>query len=362
MIEFELHDLRTAFTACARVADGRRTAVLGNVLVVTTREAAKLYASDGENYIAVNVDPLYGSDLRFLLPVSRMLPILATATDDRISIEDDDRNIIVKCGSAVFHLPKQDPAEFPAMPTLDGDCVEVRIARAELSRAIRSVEYATDQDSTRYQLGGVLFQADPDCMYAVATDGRRLANYEATTLPMEGKGFANAIIPLKACKMIAAMEGDEFARVRIGSRMLEVVCGSTVIAATLVEGRYPDWPKVIPSSEGATEIEIPANKLERLVRQAAITSTDESRGISLRVADGQIIASSKTADVGSAQVTEAIDCQASVEATLDHKFILEPLRMLEPDDVVTLSFLSPEKPVTMRAGAFVYVLMPMSRA
>jgi DNA polymerase-3 subunit beta len=360
MIEFDLHDLRTAFTACARVADGRRTAVLGNVLVDPGALECSLLASDGENYISVDCKTTCGASSGVLLPVSRMLPILSTATGDRISIEDDDRSIIVKCGSAVFHLPKQDPAEFPAMPTLDGECVEVRIARSELSRSIRSVEYATDQDSTRYQLGGVLFDARTDTLHFVATDGRRLA-YSWSWTKNQGSA-SNAIVPIKACKMIAAMEGDDEATIRIGSRMLEVSCGSTVIAATLVEGRYPAWEKVIPDNTSATEIEIPANKLERLVRQAAITSTDESRGISLRVADGKIVASSKTADVGSAQVVEAIECSHEVEATLDHKFILEPLRMLEPDDVVTLSFLSPQQPVTMRAGAFLCVLMPMSRA
>jgi DNA polymerase-3 subunit beta len=290
-----------------------------------------------------------------------MLPILSTATSDVVIIGDDGNSIEIECGSAVFTLPKLDPAEFPSMPTLDGDCVEVRISRAELSKAIRSVEYATDQDSTRYQLGGVLLQADPDRLYTVATDGRRLANYDATTLPMDGKGFANAIVPLKACKMISAIEGGDEATIRIGSRMLEVSCGSTVIAATLVEGRYPNWNAVIPDNSEATEIEIPAGKLERLVRQAAITSTDESRGISLKLSEGKIVASSKTADVGSAQVVEAIECSHEVEATLDHKFILEPLKQLEAHEVVTLSFLSPDKPVTMRAGAFFYVLMPMSR-
>jgi DNA polymerase-3 subunit beta len=361
MIEFDLHDLRAAFTACARVADGRRTAVLGNVLLVTTRDSAQLYASDGENHFRCIIECDPESPAKVLLPVSRMLPILSTATDDRISIEDDDRNIVVKCGSAVFHLPKQDPAEFPAMPTLEGECVEVRIARAELSKAIRSVEYATDQDSTRYQLGGVLFETVGCAFHFVATDGRRMANY-LHTIAANPKSDIRAIVPLRACKMIAAIDGGDEVTISGGGRWMQVSCGSTVIAATLVEGRYPDWPKVIPSSEGATDIEIPAGKLERLVRQAAITSTDESRGISLRVSDGKIIASSKTADVGSAQVVEAIECSYEVEATLDHKFILEPLRILEPDDVVTLSFLSPDKPVTMRAGAFLYVLMPMSRS
>lgn len=138
MIEFDLHDLRSAFAACARVADGRRTAVLGNVLVEDRDDVAHLFASDGENYIRVSCETGFGGSYgaKFLLPVSRMLPILATATSDVVIIGDDGSSIEIECGQASFHLPKQDPAEFPAMPSLDGDCVEVRIARAELSLSL----------------------------------------------------------------------------------------------------------------------------------------------------------------------------------------------------------------------------------
>jgi hypothetical protein len=61
MIEFDLNDLRAAFGACARVADGRRTAVLGNVLVDPGALECSLLASDGENYISVDCKATCGA-------------------------------------------------------------------------------------------------------------------------------------------------------------------------------------------------------------------------------------------------------------------------------------------------------------
>jgi hypothetical protein len=101
---------------------------------------------------------------------------------------------------------------------------------------------ATDQESTRYQLGGVLF-----CGQGVtATDGRRL--HRAVTVADFGDQYTR-IVPLRAVKAVAALIKlfrDSSVLVDFDAQInCVVVCGEKWKYKTrLVEGRYPNWERV----------------------------------------------------------------------------------------------------------------------
>jgi hypothetical protein len=101
---------------------------------------------------------------------------------------------------------------------------------------------ATDQESTRYQLGGVLF-----CGQGVtATDGRRL--HRAVTVADFGDDYRR-IVPLRAVKAVAALIRlfkDSSVLVDFDAQVdCVVICGERWKYKTrLVEGRYPNWESV----------------------------------------------------------------------------------------------------------------------
>src|SRR3974390_420552 len=109
-----------------------------------------------------------------VLPISRFLSILRESSDEKLAVESDGRKILVRGPGSEFQLPSENPDEFPAVGLFDEARYHELPARF-FREVVRRTVFATDNESSRYALGGVLLELAPDHIMAVATDGRRLA-------------------------------------------------------------------------------------------------------------------------------------------------------------------------------------------
>jgi hypothetical protein len=88
--------------------------------------------------------------------------ILRTSTAEELYLEGDDDHLIVREGRrAEFKLPGEDPSLFPEVPDFAATSFH-EVRAADLKRLIRRTMFATDVESTRYALGGVLVELTPE--------------------------------------------------------------------------------------------------------------------------------------------------------------------------------------------------------
>ena len=162
---------------------------------------------------------------------------------------------------------------------------------AILKKLIRRTIFATDLESARYALGGVLVELTGESIAMVGTDGRRLARMVA---PAEAENEPPAptgtpVIPVKALKLIERNLVDDDVLVHLaiqaGTAVL-VRTESAVIYSRLVEGRFPRYQDVFPAN---VEVKIPleAGPLRLAVEQASIVTSDESRGVDFQFGPGR---------------------------------------------------------------------------
>src|SRR5271166_7046419 len=114
-----------------------------------------------------------------ILPTTQMGSILRTSTDTELAIETDDEHLVVRGLHSEFTLPVEDVHLFPEVPDFAATSYHV-VAASDLKKLIRRTMFATDVESTRYALGGVLVEFTDDTITMVGTDGRRLARMSAT--------------------------------------------------------------------------------------------------------------------------------------------------------------------------------------
>src|SRR3954463_15381524 len=138
-----------------------------------------------------------------ILPTQRVASILRTSDDQELYIEGEGDYLLVRGRRSEFTLPGEDPALYPEVPDFAATSYHV-VAAADLRKLIRRTMFATDVESTRYALGGVLVELDAESITMVGTDGRRLAKMSA---PAEAENHAlpptgNPVIPVKALKLI----------------------------------------------------------------------------------------------------------------------------------------------------------------
>ena len=130
---------------------------------------------------------------------------------------------------------------------------------------IRRTIFATDNESSRYALGGVLLEMAADKITGVGTDGRRLAKMEVPAQGVGGHqtGDSMTIVPTKAMQLIERALTDGDAEIQIAARANEVLVRSprATIYSRLVEGRFPKWRDVFPQRTGAMKVELTVGPL-----------------------------------------------------------------------------------------------------
>ena len=108
-----------------------------------------------------------------VLPISPFGSILRESSDEKLLLETDGRSTLVR-GQSEFRLPTENPDEFPAVKQFEETQYHELPARF-FREVVHRTAFATDNESSRYALGGVLIELSEDKLTAVGTDGRRLA-------------------------------------------------------------------------------------------------------------------------------------------------------------------------------------------
>jgi len=187
-----------------------------------------------------------------ILPTARIGSILRTSTDDELALEADGDHLMIRGLHSEFKLPGEDPSLYPEVPDFAATSYHV-IRAADLRKLIRRTIFATDVESTRYALGGVLVELTPETITMVGTDGRRLARM---TAPAEAENQAanptgSPVIPVKALKLIERNLDDDDLDVHLAIQSGAAVLVRTeraVIYSRLVEGRFPRYQDGFPAT------------------------------------------------------------------------------------------------------------------
>ena len=354
-----------AFADAACVAPTRSSKpILQSVLLRLADGEAVLVATDLEvglrrRVLGVTAD-LAGS---VVLPTAKFAAILRTSNDETLSIEAEGGQLIVRGLRSRHTLNTEDPALFPEMPGPDGKPTIVVIA-AELRKMIRRTSWSTDLQSTRYALGGCLFEAEAARLTAVGTDGRRLARMSVDADNSHPPGGTQPVIPVKALKVIDRALTDDHWPVHVALRENHALIETedAVVYTRLVVGRYPAYRDVFPAG-APSRATVEAGLLLAAVEQSAILTSDESRGVVFDFTAGSLRMSSQAADVGSGEVELPIRLDGpDVSVTIDVRYLVDMLRAVEPAIVLSVEVIDHKNPAVFRCeDGYEYVVMPLTR-
>ncbi|HJT34604.1 MAG TPA: DNA polymerase III subunit beta [Pirellulales bacterium] len=301
-----------------------------------------------------------------ILPIARFGSILRESSDAHVRLETDGQGTIVRGDRSEFKLPAQNPDEFPMVAEF-GETKYHELPARFLRELIRRTVFATDVESSRYALGGVLIELTADKVVAVGTDGRRLAMMEGPAKAVSGHqtGDNTTIIPTKAMHFIERALADGDAEVQLATRANDVLVKTprATFYSRLVEGRFPKWRDVFPRRVDAVKIELVVGPVYSAVRQAAIVTDEESRGVDFNFADGKLVLSGRSATVGQSRVELPVAYEgAPMVITLDPRYLIDFLKVLDPEKNFTLELKDAESAaVCTTDDGYGYVIMPLAR-
>jgi DNA polymerase III subunit beta len=357
-----------AFQTAASVAPSRSPKpILQNVKLDVSADSAMLMGTDLEIGIRMEIQGFAieqpGS---IILPKERFGKILSESSDEKLSLETVGDKTRVRGERSEFQLPTENPDEFPGIAQFEESKYHEVPARF-FRELIRRTVFATDNESSRYALGGVLIEFGEDKIVAVATDGRRLAKQEGPASSVGGHHLSEkmTIIPSRAMQLIErAIAGSE-ENVQISARDNDLLLksGKSTIYTRLVEGRFPKWRDVFPRREGTTQVELTVGSFYAAVRQAAIVTSEEHRGVDFIFGEGKLVLSGHGAEMGESRVDLPIAYDGEeIAVMLDPRYLSDFLRVLEPESTITMALRDSDSAVVCTtADGYSNVIMPLAR-
>ena len=359
--------LTNAFQTVAGVVPSRTTKdILKNIKLQVTGGKATLIGNDSEIGIRCDLTEIEAdSSGEALLPTARVLSVLRELTDDVVKLEITSDAIWIRCGYSEFRLSVEDPADFPPVATFEDE--EYFVVKASvLKQLIHRTIFATDTESTRYALGGVQIELTPERATFAATDSRRLAvvSGDCKMVGSPAKPATPPVVPSKAMTLIerSLTDGEAEAHIAVHANDIAVRCGGTTITSQLVQGRFPDWRKVVPNSFNA-KIDMVVAPFYAAIRQAQIVTNEESRGVDFTFAKGTLKLNSQAADIGQSKIELPIPYDGEeIKITFDPRYVADFLKSLDTGSQFYCQLITHEDPAVLATDDnYTYVIMPLSR-
>ncbi|PID60495.1 MAG: DNA polymerase III subunit beta [Gammaproteobacteria bacterium] len=356
-----LHPLQQVIGAVER----RQTnPIMGNVLINAGENGFSLTATDSEIEIRAEQALIIDQPGATTVPARKFHDIIKSLPDGaNVTFESSAAKALVKSGRSRFTLATLPAENFPHVDALV-DPQKVRLPVEQLLRCIKATAFSMAQQDVRFFLNGMLLEISSERLSCVATDGHRLAHCQVATEASPDEPV-RAIIPRKSVlelqRMLDTRDAESELELLLTSRQLQVRAGDVQLTTRLIDGRFPDYNRVIPMDSNK-EVVVDCHSLRNCLARASILSNEKYRGIRLALETGLLKVSSHNPEQEEAEDELEVEYQGeSVEIGFNVNYLIDVLSTLETENAVirlkdsaSSALISPDGSVDSR-----YVVMPM---
>ncbi len=344
------------------VVERRQTMpILTNVLLVAKDGHLSITATDLEVELVASSKINVEQDGEITVPGRKLLDIFrALPADAKVSLTLDGDRVQIRSRHSRFTLSTLPAAEFPVVDNIDAQ-VTLSVSQKDASRLLEKTQFSMAQQDVRYYLNGILLEAADKTLRAVATDGHRLALCEVE-LKKACKGEHQVIVPRKGVLELQRLLGEEGdVSLAIGSNHIRAQVGSIRFTSKLIDGRFPDYRRVIPTAE-SSPMTGDREVLKQALHRAAILSNEKYRGIRLDVKGNRIriLAHNPEQEEAEEEVTMKYSGE-DLEIGFNVNYLLDALSAVDGDQVEVGLIDSNSSCLITEPGSTSckYVVMPM---
>jgi DNA polymerase-3 subunit beta len=337
--------------------------ILANVLVRKDGEKVAFTATDLEIQIQTSAEVGSGKEtMATTVSARKLVDILRALPEADVTLALANKKLTLQSAKSRFALQTLSADEFPTVAIAEFSA-DFTLPAATLKHLLSMVHFAMAAQDIRYYLNGMLLVVDGEIVRAVATDGHRLALCEVSKSGEGAGGKIEAIVPRKTILELTRLlpDSEEAVRVQMAPNQVKFTFGAIELVSKLVEGKFPDYVKVIPANNQKLFV-VSRELLSAALQRAAILTTDKFKGVRCLLGAGSLKISSTNADQEEAQEELEIDYAGDgLDIGFNVNYLLDVLGNLKSENVrFALGDALGSALVTMPdSEKFKYVVMPM---
>jgi DNA polymerase III subunit beta len=293
---------------------------------------------------------------RKLIDILRSLP-----SDQVVTLSAAQNKLTLQAGKSRFTLQTLPADEFPLVNQAVEFGPAFAVPQSTLRHLVNQVHFAMAVHDIRYYLNGILFIAEGRTLTLVATDGHRLALAQATLgneVPRQ-----EVILPRKTVLELQRLlhAEDTPIEMQFAGNQARFAFSGMEFVTKLVEGKFPDYNRVIPKHHKNLVVLGRAPLLASLQRAAILTS-EKFKGVRVSVEPGVLRIASSNAEQEEAKEEIEIDYAGdAIEIGFNVTYLMDALANMDAEMVrielqdasASALFTIPDEP------GFKYVVMPM---
>lgn len=364
ILQAERDALLKPLLAVTGIVERRHTLpILSNVLIDKKGDEVGFLATDLEIQITTaSADALPGEHFRLTTSAKKLQDILRAIPDKTtITLEQQDGRLTLKAGKSRFNLQTLPAEDFPLLPLNGNPDASFSLAQGTLRRLLSQVQFAMAVQDIRYYLNGLLLQTEGHQVRLISTDGHRLAFASAEVkadLPR-----AEVILPRKTVLELYKLltDSDDEIQINILPNQVHFCFGATSIISKVVDGKFPDYNRVIPLDNEKIFL------IDRIVflhalQRAAILANEKFRGVRLVLKSGLLSIMCTNSEQEEAEEELEIGYTGEgLEIGFNINYLLDVLTNL-PAETLQLAFGDGNRSALFTIpdnGDFKYIVMPM---
>ncbi len=348
----------------ATVAKGLQP-VLANILIESvSSDTLKLTATNFDLTVTTTINCQIEKEGRITLPAKRLSDIISRLGNAPINFEIDENSIaIITSGKSKFDIIGISASEFPNVEDNETFDESIEIEMKPFVTCAKMTNFAAAGYETNNLLSGVICSINDKILEMASTDGNRLSRAKEFVKNDENKEFS-MIVPSKVlAEFIRMTSYVEEENVVVAKDKAKIIfkTGSTKLISRLMEGQYPKYNQLIPTTFGKQAL---VNR-DKLISGLEIVSTminEKTSIVKFEFTDGILKMNADTPDAGASE--DKIEISYSGEDMLiafNYKYLLDFLKIAEVEEVL-IQMNTNLSPTVLRPKSeedYLYLIMPV---
>ena len=335
--------------------------ILNNLLLETEKGRLKISSTNLEIGINTWTSCKAEKEGAITCPAKILAGFINGLPNKKVELEVKNNVLIIKCENYKASLRGLPADDFPIIPKIK-EPASIEIKNSVFKDGLSQVVGAASLSESRPEIAGILLKPEKNNLKLVATDSFRLAEKIIFDADKKAEFVQPLIIPQRTVqeliRILAEKEGD--LKICLGSNQVLFDVDETQLISRLIDGQYPDYQQIIPTSFAIQAI-VDKEELLNAIRIAGLFSS-KINDVKFSLQSGKLEILSQDRDLGENKTDLPAETKGkNIQVVFNYRYLLEGLGNITTKQVF-LGLNSESSPAIIKPvgdDTYLYLIMPI---
>ncbi len=340
------------------------TPVFGGIHIIADKEIIRLEGMDINLSMSNEIKAEVEEPGEIVIAASRFNDLVRNFNGETVKVtkNEKDNNVRLQSGKADYKILLMNVNEYPKYPSVE-TAKSFVLEEEKIKELIKKTAFACSTDSARPLFTGVLCEVKDGKITFVGTNTHRLA---IRTMNVENVPDMSVIIPSVVLKEINKNLNGKLPQdvnFYILNNQLMVKIENWTLVSRLIEGRFPDYKRVIPP-QFTVKTKVNVKDLSGAVSRMSLCSGSENDYsiVKISIGEKEMKVMSSSPDVGTGE--EIIGCNtegSSINVAFNAAYIMDIMKNIETEEA-EIDLNNSLSPVCIKPESeeeYIYIVTPV---